>query len=81
MNYDGRQGLGERMGQDRRRATKFRIGTLTTEPVGEATRRASGPRICAEANIPARYVSFMRRRSGWDVLFIMEHVEPHRAPD
>ena len=38
MNYNGRQGLGERLGQDRRRATKFRMGTQTTELVGEPTR-------------------------------------------
>jgi hypothetical protein len=40
-----------------------------------------GPRIYADANIPAGLVAFMRQSLGWDVLFVVEAPELRRAPD
>jgi predicted nuclease of predicted toxin-antitoxin system len=57
------------------------MGTLSTE-LGTVAGRISGrPRVYADANVPAGLVSFMRRRLGWDVLFVIEHDDLRRARD
>ena len=56
------------------------MGTLFSELAPHAERLA-GPRVYADANIPAGIVAFMRDRLHWDVLFVMEHDDLRRAPD
>jgi len=56
------------------------MGTLFSELAPHAERLA-GPRVYADANIPAGIVAFMRYRLHWDVLFVMEHDDLRRAPD
>ena len=56
------------------------MGTLSSELAGHAG-RLTGPRIYADANVPAGIVSFMRTRLGWDVFFVMEHDDLRRASD
>ena len=40
---------------------------------------AEGPRVYADANIPAGVVGYMRARLGWDVLFVIEHADLRRG--
>lgn len=42
---------------------------------------SSGPRVYADANFPSGVIAFMRAQLGWDVYFVMEHVELRRARD
>ena len=56
------------------------MGTFSSELAAHAG-RLTGPRIYADANIPAGVVSFMRARLGWDVFFVMEHDDLRRASD
>jgi hypothetical protein len=56
------------------------MGTLSTELAPHA-QQLTGPRVYADANVPAGIVSFMRDRLGWDVLFVMEHADLRRAAD
>lgn len=56
------------------------MGTLASELAPHAF-RAEAPRVYADANIPSGAISFMRRRLGWDVFFVLEHPELRRAPD
>ncbi len=56
------------------------MGTLSTE-LSSLAAAPVGPRIYADANIPAGVVSFMRETLGWDVLFVIEHDDLRRAPD
>jgi Domain of unknown function (DUF5615) len=56
------------------------VGTLFAELAAHAG-RPEGPRIYADANVPAGVVAFMRSRLGWDVLFVVEHDDLRRAPD
>ena len=56
------------------------MGTLAAELAAHAGLPA-GPRIYADANVPAGVVAFMRQRLGWDVLFVVEHDDLRRAPD
>ena len=39
------------------------------------------PRVYVDANFPGGVVAFMRAQLGWDVYFVMEHVELRRARD
>lgn len=57
------------------------MGTLASELAAHADRIASGPRIYADANVPARLVEFMRRSLGWDVFFVLEEAALRRAAD
>lgn len=57
------------------------MGSLASELANVAERYASGPRVYADANMPAGLVSFMRQALGWDVFFVMEHDELRRASD
>ncbi|MGE5198901.1 MAG: DUF5615 family PIN-like protein [Rhodospirillaceae bacterium] len=57
------------------------MGSLSSELAALAERHAGGPRVYADANIPAGIVSFMRDRLKWDVFFVMEHDELRRATD
>ena len=56
------------------------MGTLFSELAPHAERLA-GPRVYADANVPAGIVAFMRERLHWDVLFVMEHDDLRRAAD
>jgi hypothetical protein len=56
------------------------MGLLSTELAPLATRLA-GPRVYADANVPAGAVTFMRERLRWDVLFVVEHDDLRRASD
>ncbi len=56
------------------------MGTLFAELAAHAGLPES-PRIYADANVPAGVVAFMRRRLGWDVLYVIEHDDLRRAPD
>ena len=56
------------------------MGLLSSELAPLATQLA-GPRVYADANVPAGAVAFMRRRLGWDVLFVVEHDDLRRASD
>jgi hypothetical protein len=56
------------------------MGTLATE-LGSFAQRTTGPRIYADANVPAGVVAFMRQRLRWDVLYVLEHDELRRASD
>lgn len=57
------------------------MGTLATElgPLADAGRE--GPRVYADANVPAGIVAYMREVLGWDVLFVIEHPDLRRARD
>lgn len=57
------------------------MGTLSSELGPIVNRVARGPRVYADANIPARLVAFMRQALVWDVLFVLEHADLRRAPD
>ena len=57
------------------------MGSLASELAILAERRADGPRVYADANMPAGVVAFMRTRLRWDVFFVMEHDDLRRAPD
>jgi hypothetical protein len=57
------------------------MGTLASELSDVADHVADGPRIYADANLPAGVVRFMRERLKWDVLFVMEEEALRRAPD
>ena len=57
------------------------MGTLSTELGPLAGRRASDPRIYADANVPAGLVVYMRTKLRWDVLFVIEEDDLRRAPD
>jgi len=57
------------------------MGTLASELGPLADEGAVGPRVYADANVPAGVVAFMRRSLGWDVFFVMEHDDLRRAPD
>jgi len=55
--------------------------TLSSELSELAHLLASGPRVYADANVPAGLVGFMRSRLHWDVLFVVEHEEMRRLSD
>ena len=57
------------------------MGTLSSELGPLADERANGPRVYADANVPAGLVAFMRLSLAWDVFFVMEHDDLRRAPD
>jgi hypothetical protein len=57
------------------------LGTLWSELAPIADGRAEGPRVYADANVPAGVVAFMRTVLGWDVLFVVEHDDLRRAAD
>jgi predicted nuclease of predicted toxin-antitoxin system len=57
------------------------MGTLWSELAPVADDVADGPRVYADANIPAGVVSYMRVALGWDVLFVIEHADLRRARD
>ena len=57
------------------------MGTLSSELAAHAERLAAGPRIYADANVPAGIVAHMRTRLHWDVLFVLEEHDLRRAPD
>jgi hypothetical protein len=57
------------------------MGSLASELAAFAERHADGPRVYADANVPAGIVAFMRTRLGWHVFSVMEHDELRRAPD
>jgi hypothetical protein len=55
--------------------------TLSSELASVADEGATGPRIYADANLPAGVVTFMRNTLGWDVFFVIEHPDLRRAHD
>jgi hypothetical protein len=57
------------------------MGTLWSELAPLADEVADGPRVYADANVPAGVVTFMRSTLGWDVLFVIEHDDLRRAAD
>ena len=57
------------------------MGTLWSELASVADEGAIGPRVYADANVPAGVVAFMRSVLEWDVFFVMEHPDLRRAPD
>lgn len=57
------------------------MGTLASELRPIVTDLAGGPRVYADANIPAGVVNTMRHEFGWDVLFVLEHEDLRRAAD
>jgi hypothetical protein len=57
------------------------MGTLSSELAAHAERLTPRPRVYADANVPAGLVAHMRRRLGWDVLFVLEEEGLRRAPD
>ena len=57
------------------------MGTLWSELGPVADEGAVGPRVYADANVPAGIVTFMRDSLRWDVLFVMEHADLRRARD
>ena len=57
------------------------MGTLWSELAPISDERADGPRVYADANVPAGLVSFMRSSLQWDVLFVVEHDDLRRAAD
>ena len=57
------------------------MGTLWSELAPLADGGADGPRVYADANVPAGVVAFMRHSLGWDVLFVIEHDDLRRAHD
>jgi hypothetical protein len=56
------------------------LGTLFSELAPHAERLA-GPRVYADANVPAGVVEYMRHDLHWDVLFVLEHDDLRRARD
>jgi hypothetical protein len=56
------------------------VGTLSSGLAPHAE-RLTGPRVYADANVPAGVVDYMRQALGWDVLFVLEHADLRRAPD
>ena len=56
------------------------MGTLYTELASHAE-RLNGPRVYADANVPAGVVEYMRHALHWDVLFVIEHDDLRRASD
>jgi predicted nuclease of predicted toxin-antitoxin system len=57
------------------------MGTLWSELATVADDVADGPRVYADANVPAGLVTYMRTTLGWDVLFVIEHADLRRARD
>ena len=57
------------------------MGTLWSELASVADEGAIGPRVYADANVPAGVVTFMRSVLEWDVFFVMEHPDLRRAHD
>jgi len=57
------------------------MGTLSSELAELAQRVADGPRVYADANLPAGLVRFMRERLKWNVFFVMEEDNLRRAAD
>ena len=57
------------------------MGTLWSELAAVANEGAIGPRVYADANVPAGVVAFMRGALGWDVFFVIEHADLRRAHD
>ena len=57
------------------------MGTLWSELGPVANDVAEGPRVYADANVPAGLVTYMRSTLGWDVLFVIEHADLRRARD
>lgn len=57
------------------------MGTLWSELAPLADERATGPRVYADANVPAGVVQHMRDVLKWDVLFVVEHEDLRRAHD
>jgi hypothetical protein len=57
------------------------MGTLWSELATVADHVADGPRVYADANVPAGLVGYMRTTLGWDVLFVIEHPDLRRARD
>ena len=57
------------------------MGTLWSELAPVADEVADGPRVYADANVPAGIVSYMRSTLAWDVLFVLEHPDLRRARD
>lgn len=57
------------------------MGTLWSELASVADDVAEGPRVYADANVPAGLVAYMRSTLGWDVLFVIEHADLRRARD
>ena len=57
------------------------MGTLASELGEFADQVTEGPRVYADANLPAGLVRFMRERLKWDVFFVMEEEDLRRAPD
>lgn len=55
--------------------------TLWSELASVAADVAQGPRVYADANVPAGLVGYMRTTLGWDVLFVIEHPDLRRARD
>jgi predicted nuclease of predicted toxin-antitoxin system len=55
--------------------------TLSTELGAHADRIAGRSRVYVDANVPAGVVDYMRRRLGWDVLFVVEDDGLRRASD
>jgi hypothetical protein len=56
------------------------MGTLASE-LGSYAGQLTGPRIYADANVPAGVVAFMRQRLRWDVFYVLEHPDLLRAAD
>jgi hypothetical protein len=56
------------------------VGTLSAE-LAACAGPPTGPRIYADANVPAGIIAFMRETLHWDVLFVIEHDDLRRAPD
>jgi hypothetical protein len=57
------------------------MGTLSGELSTWINRQGPGPRVYADANVPAGVVAFMRERLRWDVFCVMEHPDLRRAAD
>jgi hypothetical protein len=57
------------------------MGTLWSELAAVADEGAIGPRVYADANVPAGVVAFMRTALGWDVFFVIEQPDLRRAHD
>jgi predicted nuclease of predicted toxin-antitoxin system len=57
------------------------MGTLSSELADVARHATEGPRVYADANLPAGLVRFMRERLKWDVFFVMEEDDLRRASD
>ena len=57
------------------------MGTLWSELASVADDVAQGPRVYADANVPAGLVQYMRVSLNWDVLFVIEHADLRRAAD